>query len=69
MGEVDIAMYRDDRDPAQLNVEVQEKHLPVDVTGKVVVLVDDVLHTGARFAPPWTRFLTKAVPRASAWRC
>ena len=46
VGEVDIAMYRDDRDPAQLNVEVQEKHLPVDVTGKVVVLVDDVLHTG-----------------------
>ena len=45
VGEVDIAMYRDDRDPAQLNVEVQEKHLPVDVTGKVVVLVDDVLHT------------------------
>lgn len=44
VGEVDIAMYRDDRDPAQLNVEVQEKHLPVDVTGKVVVLVDDVLH-------------------------
>ena len=39
-------MYRDDRDPAQLNVEVQEKHLPVDVTGKVVVLVDEVLHTG-----------------------
>ena len=34
VGEVDIAMYRDDRDPAQLNVEVQEKHLPVDVTGK-----------------------------------
>lgn len=25
VGEVDIAMYRDDRDPAQLNVEVQEK--------------------------------------------
>ena len=46
VGEVDIAMYRDDRDPAQLNVEVQEKHLPVDVTGKVVVLVDDVLYTG-----------------------
>ena len=46
VGEVDIAMYRDDRDPAQLNVEVQEKHLPVDVTGKVVVLVDDVLFTG-----------------------
>ncbi len=46
VGEVDIAMYRDDRDPAQLQVRVQEKHLPVDVKGRTVVLVDDVLHTG-----------------------
>ena len=41
-----IEKYEHVRIPVQLNVEVQEKHLPVDVTGKVVVLVDDVLHTG-----------------------
>lgn len=46
VGEVDIAMYRDDLDPAQVNVKVQAQKLPVDVTGKTVVLVDDVLHTG-----------------------
>ena len=46
VGEVDIAMYRDDRDPAELKVKVQEKLLPDDVTGRIVVLVDDVLHTG-----------------------
>ena len=46
VGEVDIAMYRDDRDPSQLKIEVQEQKLPVDVAGRTVVLVDDVLHTG-----------------------
>lgn len=46
VGEVDIAMYRDDRDPSDVRISVQEKNLPVDVTGKIVVLVDDVLHTG-----------------------
>ena len=46
VGEVDIAMYRDDLDPAQVDVRVQSQKLPVDVNGKTVVLVDDVLHTG-----------------------
>ena len=46
VGEVDIAMYRDDRDPSEVRISVQEKNLPVDVTGKIVVLVDDVLNTG-----------------------
>ena len=32
--------------PGDLQIAVQGKNLPVDVTGKIVVLVDDVLHTG-----------------------
>ncbi len=46
VGEVDIAMYRDDRDPSELKIKVQAQQLPVDVAGRTVVLVDDVLHTG-----------------------
>ena len=46
VGEVDIAMYRDDRDPSELKIRVQAQQLPVDVAGRIVVLVDDVLHTG-----------------------
>ena len=46
VGEVDIAMYRDDRDPSELKIKVQEQKIPVDVAGRTVVLVDDVLHTG-----------------------
>ena len=43
-GEVDIAMYRDDL--SHREVKVERQILPVDVTGRTVVLVDDVLHTG-----------------------
>ena len=44
VGEVDIAMYRDDL--SNRDVKVERQILPVDVTGRTVVLVDDVLHTG-----------------------
>ncbi|MBQ7846637.1 MAG: bifunctional pyr operon transcriptional regulator/uracil phosphoribosyltransferase PyrR [Clostridia bacterium] len=44
VGEVDIAMYRDDL--ANRQVKVQAQNIPVDVAGRTVVLVDDVLHTG-----------------------
>ena len=44
VGEVDIAMYRDDL--SRREVKVERQILPVDVTGRTVVLVDDVLHTG-----------------------
>ena len=44
VGEVDTTMYRDDRMPGAAPSEAPA--LPVDVTGKVVVRVDDVLHTG-----------------------
>lgn len=44
VGEVDITMYRDDL--SQPQPRVADKKLPVDVTGRTVVVVDDVLHTG-----------------------
>ncbi|GAB4454891.1 MAG: bifunctional pyr operon transcriptional regulator/uracil phosphoribosyltransferase PyrR [Armatimonadaceae bacterium] len=43
-GSLDIALYRDDYDvrphPARAS------HIPFDITGKSVILVDDVLYTG-----------------------
>ncbi|OCA83897.1 bifunctional pyr operon transcriptional regulator/uracil phosphoribosyltransferase PyrR [Pseudobacillus wudalianchiensis] len=48
VGELDITLYRDDlsvktesNDP-----EVKGSDIPVDITNKVVILVDDVLYTG-----------------------
>ncbi|HEY2666888.1 MAG TPA: bifunctional pyr operon transcriptional regulator/uracil phosphoribosyltransferase PyrR [Actinomycetota bacterium] len=45
VGTLDVSFYRDDieiRQPA----DVGQTALPFDVTGKIVVLVDDVLYTG-----------------------
>ncbi len=46
VGTLDITLYRDDRTPVGDKPEVKSKKLECDVTGKDVVLVDDVLYTG-----------------------
>jgi pyrimidine operon attenuation protein/uracil phosphoribosyltransferase len=42
MGFLNINLYRDDR----VTHEMPESQIPVDVTGRLVVIVDDVLFTG-----------------------
>lgn len=44
VGSLDITLYRDDLN--QDDPEVRDSSVPFDVTGKTVVLVDDVLYTG-----------------------
>jgi pyrimidine operon attenuation protein / uracil phosphoribosyltransferase len=44
VGSLDITMHRDDLE--QEDPEVRGSSVPFDVTGKTVVLVDDVLYTG-----------------------
>jgi pyrimidine operon attenuation protein/uracil phosphoribosyltransferase len=46
VGSLDITFYRDDAGESPLDPVVQETELPFDVSGKVVLLVDDVLFTG-----------------------
>lgn len=46
LGTVDITLYRDDAATALPNPRIGPSHLPVDVGGRRVVLVDDVLFTG-----------------------
>ena len=45
VGEIDISMYRDDRKHTDDPV-VKDSQLQFDITGKHVILVDDVLFTG-----------------------
>ena len=45
-GEVDITFYRDDLSHAARDPVVNSSQIPFDITGKKVVLVDDVLYTG-----------------------
>ena len=46
VGALDITLHRDDREKRGEDPEVRGSHVPFDVTGKTVVLVDDVLYTG-----------------------
>jgi len=45
VGSIDIGLYRDDRD-LRGDIEPRETHIPIDITGRHVLIVDDVLYTG-----------------------
>jgi pyrimidine operon attenuation protein/uracil phosphoribosyltransferase len=45
-GSLDITLYRDDLSTVSHSPVVQGTEIPVDIKGKNVVLVDDVLYTG-----------------------
>jgi pyrimidine operon attenuation protein/uracil phosphoribosyltransferase len=45
VGDLDITPYRDDRTDG-FDDHMPQMELPVDVTGKKVILIDDVLYTG-----------------------
>ncbi len=46
LGILDISLYRDDLTPLNENPEVRNTEFPFDITGKKVILVDDVIYTG-----------------------
>jgi pyrimidine operon attenuation protein/uracil phosphoribosyltransferase len=46
IGSLDITLYRDDLSTVAQQPVVGSSELPIEVVGKVVVLVDDVLYTG-----------------------
>lgn len=46
VGVLDITLYRDDLSTLAYQPIVRQTELPADITGKTVVLADDVLYTG-----------------------
>lgn len=46
IGELDITLYRDDLKKEQVDPQLKETNIEVDITGKTIVLIDDVLYTG-----------------------
>jgi len=46
VGALDIGLYRDDIGSLELKPRIQPTDLPIDIDGRTVVLVDDVLYTG-----------------------
>jgi pyrimidine operon attenuation protein / uracil phosphoribosyltransferase len=45
-GALDITLYRDDLETVGPKPVIGETHIPADLTGKHVIIVDDVLYTG-----------------------
>ena len=46
VGTIDITLYRDDLTETVELPEATDSFIPVDITGKTVVIVDDVIYTG-----------------------
>jgi pyrimidine operon attenuation protein/uracil phosphoribosyltransferase len=46
LGMLDISFYRDDFSRIGLHPQVKPSNLPVDIEGRSILLVDDVLYTG-----------------------
>jgi len=46
VGTLDITLYRDDPENVEVTTELTSSEIPFDLSGSVVVLVDDVLYTG-----------------------
>ncbi len=46
VGDLDITLYRDDLTAVDQNARINAAAVPFDVTGKTIILVDDVIYTG-----------------------
>ncbi len=63
-GSLDITLYRDDLSTVAQQPVVGGSEIPVDVRGKVVVLVDDVLYTGRTIRAAMDALIDFGRPRA-----
>jgi len=64
VGVLDITFYRDDIGLRAEAPEVHETRIPFDVTGRTVVLVDDVLYTGRTIRAAMDALIDLGRPRA-----
>ena len=64
VGVLDITFYRDDIGLRKEAPEVHETRIPFDISGKTVVLVDDVLYTGRTIRSALDALVDFGRPRA-----
>ena len=64
VGALDISLYRDDRSSLDTQPAVQRTDIPVNVNGKVVILVDDVLYTGRSIRAAMDALIDLGRPRS-----
>jgi pyrimidine operon attenuation protein / uracil phosphoribosyltransferase len=46
LGQIDISFYRDDFEQSGLKANTKRSHIPFEVAGRHILVVDDVLYTG-----------------------
>jgi len=64
LGSLDITLYRDDLSTVAHQPVVGSTDIPVDINGKIVVLVDDVLYTGRTIRAAMDALIDFGRPRA-----
>ncbi len=64
LGSIDVTLYRDDLTELTDLPEARESELPCDLTGKTVILVDDVIYTGRTARAAMEAILHHGRPRA-----
>ncbi len=63
VGMLDITPYRDDRLDGPVTVVAEETMLPFSITGKIIVLIDDVLFTGRSARAAMEALISRGRPR------
>ncbi|MFC1957655.1 bifunctional pyr operon transcriptional regulator/uracil phosphoribosyltransferase PyrR [Chloroflexota bacterium] len=64
VGALDISLYRDDLSTLDMQPTVQRTEIPVNIDGKSVVLVDDVLYTGRSIRAAMDALIDLGRPRS-----
>lgn len=68
VGMLDITLYRDDLSTLAYNPIVHGTEIDLDLNGKTVILVDDVLYTGRTIRAALDRLWIWAVRRLFSWQ-
>jgi pyrimidine operon attenuation protein/uracil phosphoribosyltransferase len=64
LGEMDISLYRDDLNTLLPEGKVDHTNIPFDINNKIIVLFDDVLHTGRTVRAAVDHLIDLGRPRA-----